>query len=61
MRHQVLPGITGLWQISGRSNIDSFDDAARLDLHYIDNWSPNLDLEILMETLRIIFLKQGAY
>lgn len=61
MRHQVLPGITGLWQISGRSNIDSFDDAARLDLHYIDNWSLNLDLEILMETLRIIFLKQGAY
>lgn len=61
VRHQVLPGMTGLWQISGRSDIDSFDDAARLDLHYIDHWSLNLDLEILMETCRIVFLGKGAY
>ncbi len=61
IRHQVLPGITGLWQISGRSDIESFDDTARLDLHYIDNWSLNLDLEILMETLRIVLGGQGAY
>lgn len=61
VRHQVLPGITGLWQISGRSTIKSFDDAVRLDLHYIDNWSLNLDLEILLETIKIVCLGKGAY
>lgn len=61
IRHQVLPGITGLWQISGRSDIEDFDDAARLDLHYIDNWSLNLDLEILIETIKIVCLRKGAY
>lgn len=61
IRHQVLPGITGLWQISGRANIKSFDDAVRLDLHYIDNWSLNLDLEILLETIKIVCLGKGAY
>lgn len=61
VRHQVLPGISGLWQISGRSTIKSFDDAIRLDLHYIDNWSLNLDLEILLETIKIVCLGKGAY
>ncbi|MEL7226544.1 MAG: sugar transferase [Cyanobacteria bacterium J06576_12] len=61
IRHQVLPGITGLWQISGRSSIKSFDDAVRLDLHYIDNWSFSLDLEILLETIKIVCLGKGAY
>jgi exopolysaccharide biosynthesis polyprenyl glycosylphosphotransferase len=61
IRHQVLPGVTGLWQISGRSDIDTFDDVARLDLHYIDNWSINLDLEILAETVGIVLLSKGAY
>lgn len=60
-RHQVLPGITGLWQVSGRSDIETFDDAARLDLHYIDNWSLNLDLEIMVATLRIVLTGLGAY
>jgi exopolysaccharide biosynthesis polyprenyl glycosylphosphotransferase len=60
-RHQVMPGITGLWQISGRSQIDAFNDAARLDLYYIDNWSLNLDLEILLETFKIVLFRQGAY
>ncbi len=61
IRHHVLPGITGLWQISGRSEIGDFDEAARLDLYYIDNWSFNLDLEILVETLRIVIFQEGAY
>ncbi len=61
IRHQVLPGVTGLWQISGRSDIDTFDDVARLDLHYIDNWSLNLDLEILAATLGIVLWGKGAY
>jgi exopolysaccharide biosynthesis polyprenyl glycosylphosphotransferase len=61
IRHQVLPGVTGQWQISGRSDIDTFDDVARLDLHYIDNWSLNLDLEILLATVRVVLLGKGAY
>ncbi|WNC60710.1 sugar transferase [Thermosynechococcus sp. QS41] len=61
IRHQVMPGITGLWQISGRSQIGNFDEAARLDLYYIDNWSLNLDLEILVETVHIVLFGSGAY
>lgn len=61
IRHQVVPGITGLWQISGRSDIEDFNDAARLDLFYIDNWSLNLDLDILVETVRIVLFGKGAY
>ncbi|MDG2992141.1 sugar transferase [Candidatus Synechococcus calcipolaris G9] len=61
IRHQVLPGITGLWQISGRSQIGNFDEAARLDLYYIDNWSLNMDLDILVETVRIVCFGKGAY
>lgn len=61
IRHQVLPGMTGLWQISGRSDIDEFSDAARLDLYYIDHWSLNLDLEILLQTVKIVLFGKGAY
>ncbi len=60
-RHNVLPGITGLWQISGRSDLEDFNDAARLDLYYIDSWSLNLDLDILVETFRIVLFGNGAY
>ena len=49
-RYHVLPGITGLWQISGRSNL-TFDDLVRLDFYYIENWSIWLDISILVKTL----------
>ena len=60
-RHLVMPGITGLWQISGRSDLDTIDDVAKLDLFYIDRWSLNLDLEILIETVRLVLFGKGAY
>ena len=60
-RHLVMPGITGLWQISGRSDLDTIDDVAKLDLFYIDRWSLNFDLEILVETVRLVLFGKGAY
>jgi exopolysaccharide biosynthesis polyprenyl glycosylphosphotransferase len=61
IRQEVLPGITGLWQVSGRSNIDNFDDVIRLDMNYIENWSILLDLSIFFQTFRVILQKTGAY
>lgn len=61
LRHEVLPGITGLWQVSGRSDITSFEEAVRLDTIYIENWSLWLDLKILLKTVEVIFQKRGAY
>jgi len=56
----VKPGITCLWQISGRNNIRSFDDWAKLDLEYIDNWSLMLDFEILLKTIPAVIFARGA-
>jgi len=61
IRQEVLPGITGLWQVSGRSNITSFDDAVALDFTYIENWSLWLDLKIILKTVQIVLQKTGAY
>jgi len=58
-RFSVKPGITGLWQISGRSNV-SFDRWMELDLKYIDRWSLRLDLEILLKTLPVVARGTGA-
>jgi exopolysaccharide biosynthesis polyprenyl glycosylphosphotransferase len=57
----VLPGITGLWQISGRSDLKTFDDVVRLDLYYIQNWSLALDIEILLKTIGVVLGSKGAY
>jgi lipopolysaccharide/colanic/teichoic acid biosynthesis glycosyltransferase len=59
-RYHVLPGITGLWQISGRSNL-TFDDLVRLDFYYIENWSIWLDISILVRTLPAVLARRGAY
>jgi exopolysaccharide biosynthesis polyprenyl glycosylphosphotransferase len=59
-RFGVKPGITCLWQVSGRNNI-SFDGWMRLDLQYIDEWSPGLDLKILLKTLPAVLSSRGAY
>lgn len=59
-RLRVRPGMTGLWQVSGRSDL-SWDEAIRLDLSYIDNWSLLQDLSILARTFRAVFGRRGAY
>ena len=56
----VKPGLTGLWQISGRSDLP-WEEAVRLDLHYVENWSPMLDLVILYRTLGAVLASKGAY
>jgi exopolysaccharide biosynthesis polyprenyl glycosylphosphotransferase len=61
VRHQVIPGITGLWQVSGRSDILDFDDVVRLDIAYIENWSLWLDFQILLRTVVVVLGKKGAY
>ena len=59
-RMSFCPGITGLWQVSGRSEIKDFDDVVKLDLEYIDNWSIALDVKILLKTILVILTGKGA-
>lgn len=59
-RLSIKPGITGLWQVSGRSNIEDFEDVVKLDLEYIDNWSLALDIKILFKTVLVVFKKDGS-
>jgi exopolysaccharide biosynthesis polyprenyl glycosylphosphotransferase len=56
----VRPGLTGLWQVSGRSDL-SWDDAVRLDLYYVENWSLGLDLSIIARTILTVLRRSGAY
>ena len=59
-RLSFKPGITGLWQISGRSKITDFDDVVKLDVAYIDNWTIWKDIEILLKTVKVVFMRDGA-
>ncbi len=59
-RISMTPGLTGMWQVSGRSDIEDFDEVVKLDLEYIDNWSLKLDFKILFMTVGAVFASKGA-
>lgn len=59
-RISMTPGLTGLWQISGRSEIVDFDEVVKLDLEYIDNWSLGLDIKILFQTVWVVLTGKGS-
>jgi len=56
----MKPGITGLWQVSGRNSITDFNEVVRLDLEYIDTWSLATDLRLILRTLKVVFFREGA-
>ena len=59
-RLSMKPGITGMWQVSGRSSITDFDDIVKLDCEYIDNWSVSKDIKILIKTVWVVLFGRGA-
>ena len=59
-RISMTPGLTGLWQVSGRSDVDNFDDVVKYDLEYIDHWSLGLDIKILLKTVGVVFSGKGS-
>lgn len=59
-RLEVKPGMTGIWQISGRSDL-SFDEMVMMDIHYVENWSLGLDVTILLRTIAAVLARHGAY
>lgn len=60
IRMSIKPGLTGLWQVSGRSRITDFEEVVRLDREYIENWSLLLDLKIILKTVAVVFKGSGA-
>jgi lipopolysaccharide/colanic/teichoic acid biosynthesis glycosyltransferase len=60
-RVSIRPGMTGLWQVSGRNKITDFDEIAKLDLTYIDKWSIWLDVKIILKTFKVVFNRDSAY
>ncbi len=59
-RHLTKPGLTGLWQVSGRKAVD-WEERMRLDLDYVEHWSPALDLVIVAKTIKVVLVGDGAY
>ena len=64
LRHRarlaIKPGLTGMWQVSGRSDITDFDEVVALDLQYIQNWSIKLDIKIILKTVWVVLASRGA-
>lgn len=59
-RLSTTPGLTGMWQVSGRNEITNFEDVVKLDIEYIDNWSLGLDIKILWKTVLVVLKRKGA-
>lgn len=59
-RLSMTPGLTGMWQVNGRSEVTNFDDVVRYDLEYIDNWSLSLDVKIIFQTIGVVLLRKGS-
>ena len=60
VRLAIKPGITGMWQVSGRSDITDFEEVVRLDKEYISNWNIGLDIKILLKTVLVVFKRDGS-
>ena len=60
-RLAIKPGITGMWQVSGRSNIKSFDEIVEFDTEYIDNWTLGMDIKIIFKTILVLLKHDDAY
>jgi lipopolysaccharide/colanic/teichoic acid biosynthesis glycosyltransferase len=56
----IKPGITGLWQVSGRNEITDFDEVVKLDREYIDNWTIAMDVKIFFKTIGVVLTHKGA-
>ena len=59
-RLATKPGITGMWQVSGRSDITDFEEVVRLDTEYIENWSFGLDMKIILKTIKVVLGREGS-
>ena len=59
-RIAIKPGITGMWQVSGRSDITDFEEVVRLDKEYIENWNMGLDVKILLQTMIVVIKRDGS-
>lgn len=60
VRLAMKPGVTGMWQVSGRSNITDFEEVVKLDTQYISQWNLGLDIKIILKTVAVVFKKEGS-